>query len=147
MVGVYFGWHGKSYLKQCRVKAEEILSYVGLEDKRNVMASQLTLVERKAVELGRALSTAPSILLLDEVVAGLNPAETLKMMELINNIRTRGITILMIEHVMKVVMGISDRLIVLHYGQKIAEGSAEEISANQDVIKAYLGGMGHANSK
>jgi branched-chain amino acid transport system ATP-binding protein len=146
MVGAYFGLYGKRHLKQCKVKAEEILSYVGLEDKARVMASQLTLVERKAVELGRALSTDPSILLLDEVVAGLNPTETLKMMELIKDIRDRGITILMIEHVMKAVMGISNRLVVLHYGQRIAEGSAEEISANQDVIEAYLGGIGYANS-
>jgi branched-chain amino acid transport system ATP-binding protein len=103
-------------------------------------------VERKRLELARVLSTQPSIVLLDEVVAGLNPTEALEMVELIKKIRAEGVTILMIEHVMKAIMGVSDRVIVLNYGQKIAEGTPEEIVANQEVIEAYLGGKADAHS-
>jgi len=147
MVGSYFGSHGRRFLKECQRQAEDILLLVGLADKRNALASQLTLVERKMLELARVLSTTPSILLLDEVVAGLNPTETLGMLDLIKKIRGQGITILMIEHVMKAIMGVSDRVIVLNYGRKIAEGAPEEIVANQDVVKAYLGGMANAHSE
>ena len=114
---------------------------VGLEDKTMLHASQLTLVERKRLELARALSTHPSVLLLDEVIAGLNPTETMEMVELIRKIQERGMTILMIEHVMKAIMGLSDRIIVLNYGEKIAEGSPDKIVSNPLVIEAYLGGM------
>jgi len=110
------------------------------------LASQLTLVERKRLELARVLSTQPSVVLLDEVVAGLNPTETLEMVELIKKIRAEGITILMIEHVMKAIMGVSDRVIALNYGRKIAEGAPEEIVANPEVIEAYLGGKTDAHS-
>lgn len=147
IVGSYFGNREKRDLKKCRVHAEETLSLLLLADKKRFLASQLTLGERKRLELGRALSSEPSILLLDEIVAGLNPTETLEMMELIKKIRDRGITILMIEHVMKVVMGISDRVIVLNYGQKIADGKPRAIADNKDVIKSYLGGDGHAQSE
>ena len=124
-----------------------MLSLVGLEDKRIFLASQLSLGERKKLELARALSTKPNVLLLDEVVAGLNLKETLEMMELIKKIRNEGLTILMIEHVMKAVMGASDRIIVLRHGEKIAEGSPEEIAVNKDVIEAYLGGGMYAHSQ
>jgi len=85
--------------------------------------------------------------LLDEVIAGLNPTETLEMLDLVKKIRERGITILMIGHVMKAIMGVSDRVMVLNYGSKIAEGPPKEIVANQDVIKAYLGGIANAQSE
>jgi len=147
VVGSYFGCHGKRNLRECITQAEQILSFVGLAEKKYALASQLTLVERKGLELARSLSTEPSILLLDEVVGGLNPTETSEMVELIKQIRNDGVTILMIEHVMKAVMGVSDRIIVIHHGEKIAEGSPEEISSNQDVIEAYLGSMGHAHFK
>jgi len=147
MVGSYFGYHEKMNLKRCRAHAEKILSLVLLADKKGFLAAQLTLGERKRLELARALSTGPSIILLDEVVAGLNPTETLEMMELIRKIRDSGLTILMIEHVMKAVMGISDRIIVLNYGQKIADGKPEAIANNKDVIKSYLGGEVHAQSE
>ena len=147
MVGSYFGSHGRRFLKECKRQAEDILSLVGLADKRNALASQLTLVERKMLELARVLSTRPSVLLLDEVVAGLNPTETLEMLDLIKKIRGQGITILMIEHVMKAIMGVSDTVIVLNYGRKIAEGVPEEIVANEDVVKAYLGGMANAHAE
>ena len=146
IVGSYFGSHEKSSLKKCQRQAEEILLLAGLADKHHVLASQLTLVERKRLELARVLSTQPSIVLLDEVVAGLNPTEALEMVELIKKIRAEGMTILMIEHVMKAIMGVSDRVIVLNYGQKIAEGTPEEIVANQEVIEAYLGGKADAHS-
>jgi ABC-type branched-subunit amino acid transport system ATPase component len=146
IVGSYFGSHEKSFLKKCQQQAEEILLLAGLADKHHVLASQLTLVERKRLELARVLSTQPSIVLLDEVVAGLNPTEAMEMVELIKKIRAEGMTILMIEHVMKAIMGVSDRVIVLNYGQKIAEGTPEEIVANQEVIEAYLGGKADAHS-
>jgi branched-chain amino acid transport system ATP-binding protein len=140
VVGSYFGSSEKPSLKKCQRQAEEILSLAGLADKYRVLASQLTLVERKRLELARVLSTRPSIVLLDEVVAGLNPTEALEMVELIKKIRAEGTTILMIEHVMKAIMEVSDRVIVLNYGQKIAEGTPGEIVANPEVIEAYLGG-------
>jgi branched-chain amino acid transport system ATP-binding protein len=146
MVGSYFGSREKTSLKKCQRQAEEILLLAGLADKHHVLASQLTLVERKRLELARVLSTQPSIVLLDEVVAGLNPTEALEMVELIKKIRAEGMTILMIEHVMKAIMGVSDRVIVLNYGQKIAEGPPEEIVANPEVIEAYLGGKADAHS-
>ena len=143
-VGSYFGSSEKPSLKKCRRQAEEILSLAGLADKYRVLTSQLTLVERKRLELARVLSTRPSIVLLDEVVAGLNPTEALEMVELIKKIRTEGMTILMIEHVMRAIMEVSDRVIVLNYGQKIAEGTPGEIVANPEVIEAYLGGKADA---
>ena len=146
-VGSYFGHYKKRTLRECLEHAEAMLSLVGLENKRTFSASQLTLGERKNLELARALSTRPNVLLLDEVVAGLNPKETLDMIKLIKKIRDQRITILMIEHVMRAVMGASDRIIVLHHGQKIAEGSPEEIVVNKDVIEAYLGGGTYAHSQ
>jgi branched-chain amino acid transport system ATP-binding protein len=139
MVGSYFGSHEKRNLKKCKNQAEKILSFVGLLEKSYDLASQLTLAERKSLELARSLSTEPSIILLDEVVGGLNPKETLEMMELIKQIRRDGMAILMIEHVMKAVMGVSDRVIVLQQGRKIAEGAPSEVRSNRNVIEAYLG--------
>jgi branched-chain amino acid transport system ATP-binding protein len=146
LVGSYFGFHGKKHFEKCNDQAEELLCLVGLADKKKYLASRLNLNERKRLEIARAISTKPSVILLDEVVAGLNPKETLKMMELIQRIRDRGIAILMIEHVMKVVMEISNRIIVLQQGQKIAEGNSKEIANNQLVIEAYLGKGFKANA-
>ena len=100
-------------------------------------------MERKRLEVARALSTAPELLLLDEVVAGLNPKEAIEMAAFIGSLRQEGITILMIEHVMRAIMGLSDRLTVLHYGKKLAEGTPAEIAQNSQVIEAYLGGIKH----
>ena len=147
MLGSYFGSTGKRRLKECQRQSQDVLSAVGLEDKTMTLASQLTLVERKRLELARALSTHPGVLLLDEVIAGLNPTETMEMVDLIRKIQERGMAILMIEHVMKAIMGLSDRIIVLNYGEKIAEGSPDAIVSNQLVIEAYLGGMADAHSK
>jgi len=147
MVGAYFGSRPRRRLKQCRARAEEILEHLGLIDKLRTPAAQLTLVERKRLEFARALATEPRLLLLDEVIAGLNPTETMELVEFIKQIRHNGVSILMIEHVMRAVMGLSDRVIVLQYGQKIAEGNPEQIVSNPEVVKAYLGGTVHALSK
>ncbi len=103
------------------------------------MASSLTIADRKRLELGRALATRPELLLLDEVVAGLNPRETEEIIKVIEAISQQGITVFMIEHVMKAIMTLSRRIIVLHHGEKIAEGTPAEISRDKRVIDAYLG--------
>ena len=106
----------------------------------NVLSKGLPLGKRKRLEIARALATQPEIILLDEAFAGLNPTEINEQIEIVNKIRTeRGITILIIEHHMRVIMAVSDRIVVLNYGQKIAEGTPSEIGHNPAVIEAYLG--------
>ena len=117
----------------------ESLEFVGLSPVKATPAKDLTLANQKRLEVARALATKPELLLLDELVAGLNPTETAQAMELVTRIRDRGITIFMIEHVMKAIMSICDRIMVLHHGEKIAEGTPEEITNNQTVIEVYLG--------
>jgi len=120
-------------------KAREIISFLKLDHARDKMAGTLTRADRKRLELARALATEPEILLLDEVMAGLNERETEEIIELVKIISDRGYTLLIIEHVMKAIMELSDRIMVVNYGQKIAEGTPKEISVNPEVIKAYLG--------
>jgi len=120
--------------------ALEVLKFTNLYDDRNVISKSLPLGKRKRLEIARALATKPEIILLDESFAGLNPTEINEQVEIVNRIRTeRGITILIIEHHMRVIMSISDRIVVLSYGQKIAEGTPLEIGRNPVVIEAYLG--------
>ncbi len=119
--------------------ALETMRYTGLYDDRMVISKGLPLGKRKKLEITRALATRPEMLLLDESFAGLNPAEQNEVIEIIRNVREKGITIMVIEHHMKVIMSISDRIVVLNYGQMIAEGTPKEIGQNPLVIQAYLG--------
>lgn len=122
-----------------REAALELLEFTGLAGKKNMMADNLTVADKRRLELARALATKPKMLMLDEVMAGLTPTETKEAVDLILQLHEQGITIFLVEHVMEVVMPISDRVTVLDYGQKIAEGDPEKISKNERVIKAYLG--------
>ena len=139
MVGRVYGRNPARSLKQAGAESSEILDFVGLGDKRDVVAHSLTLPNRKRLELARALATKPYLLLLDEIMAGLNPVEAEAAMELIKNIRDSGITVIMVEHIVKAVFGISGRVVVMNYGEKIAEGTPQEMAQNQAVIEAYLG--------
>ncbi len=138
MVGACFG-REKQSLGGAGKTAEEILDFVGLADRAEQLAGSLNIAQKKRLEMARALASRPHLLLLDEVLAGLNPAEITTMVETIRRIRQQGVTIIMIEHVMHAVMNVSDRVIVLDYGEQIAEGTPEEVSRNEKVIEAYLG--------
>jgi branched-chain amino acid transport system ATP-binding protein len=117
-----------------------VLELVNLLEKAHVPVKDLTLVDLRKIELARALATHPKLLLIDEIMAGLNPAEVLQTMESIRRIRDEfKITIFWVEHVMKAIMNLCDRVVVLHMGEKIAEGKPAEIAADQNVIKCYLG--------
>jgi branched-chain amino acid transport system ATP-binding protein len=140
MVGALFGKDRGIALDEAREEALQHLEFVGLADKKEVLLKNITITDRKKLEIARALATKPEIVLLDEVVAGLNPTETLEAMKLIRRIRDElGITIFWIEHVIKAVMGVAERIIVLNYGEVIAEGSPEEVVNDAKVISAYLG--------
>jgi branched-chain amino acid transport system ATP-binding protein len=139
LLGSLFGTSTGMSSSDATREAMELLEFVGLSATKAILAKDLTLANQKRVEVARALATKPELLLLDELVAGLNPAETAQAMELVTRIRDRGITILMIEHVMKAIMSVCDRIMVLHHGEKIAEGTPEEITNNQTVIEVYLG--------
>jgi len=126
--------------KEAQELSLEVLKFTDLYDDINVLSKGLPLGKRKRLEIARALATQPEIILLDEAFAGLNPTEINEQIEIVRKIRTeRGITILIIEHHMRVIMAISDRIVVLNYGQKIAEGTPSEIGHNPAVIEAYLG--------
>jgi len=125
--------------RQSRQKAEEILELIGLQDRAWELARNIPQESQKRLALGLALVTEPKLLLLDEPTGGLTEEENISMMALIQRVRTRGITILLIEHKMKIVMNISDRIVVLNYGEKIADGSPQEVGSNSAVIEAYLG--------
>jgi branched-chain amino acid transport system ATP-binding protein len=124
-------------------KAEEVLKFTAMYDLRNYRGSGLTLTQMKRMEVAKALATNPDILLLDEVIAGVNPSEHPAFIKLVSDIRERGISIIIIEHVMRVIMNISDRIYVLNQGRVIAEGLPQEVSVNTDVIKSYFGEKRH----
>jgi branched-chain amino acid transport system ATP-binding protein len=121
------------------VRATEVLERVGLEGRAQMTAGSLTTIDQRRLEVARALATEPKLLLLDETMAGLNPTEVGEAIRLISALRERGLTVVVVEHVMRAVMSLSDRIVVLDQGCKIAEGSPSEIAANPRVIQAYLG--------
>ena len=126
-------------VQEATARAFKTIEFVGLRDKADTLATGLTLPHRKRLELARTLATEPKLLLLDEVMAGLTPTEVDELIRLLKEINEKGITVLLIEHVMRGVMALSKRVIVLNYGEKIAEGVPEEIVKNRQVIEAYLG--------
>jgi branched-chain amino acid transport system ATP-binding protein len=128
-----------NHTRIAREMALEKLQFVGLYEKRHVLASALTISQRKRLEIVRALCTAPQLILLDEVMGGLNPAEVGEILQLIEKMRGLGNTLFIIEHIMAAIMSICDRIIVLHHGQKITEGTPQEVGSDPKVIKAYLG--------
>jgi branched-chain amino acid transport system ATP-binding protein len=136
--GSCFGRESRSKSAAAQV-AEEVLNHVGLHERASQLAGSLNVAQKKRLEMARALAARPYLLLLDEVLAGLNPSEIAAMVEIVRQIRDLGITILMIEHVMQAVMDVSDRVIVLDYGQLIAAGTPHEVVSNPKVIEAYLG--------
>lgn len=133
-------------VKVAKEKAMKILEFVELDHRKDVIGSNLNLVELKRMELARALATEPKLLLLDEVMAGLNPGDSARVIELVRKVRETGITLIVIEHVMKAIMSLSDRIYVLNQGLLIAEGTPIEVSQNPEVIKSYLGEKRYANN-
>ena len=140
LAGVLFATKKSKEQKSATDKAEELLKFVGLrEEKFSVPARNLNVVELRRVQLARALATSPKLLLLDELLTGLTPKESDEAIALIRQIKNQGVTILMVEHVMKVIMGLCDRVIVLHHGEKICEGTPGTVCTDKNVINVYLG--------
>ena len=137
-VGACFG---REYLdlKGARAVALEVLQQVGLGKRAHMLARSLTIAGKKRLEVARALAAKPKLLLLDEVLAGLNPSEVGQMIDLVRKIRDGGVSVFMIEHLMQAIMSLSDRIVVLNLGRKLAEGPPDEVVHNSDVVEAYLG--------
>jgi branched-chain amino acid transport system ATP-binding protein len=139
LLGSLFGTPNTTSPADAVGKATQLLEFVGLSAVRDTPAKDLTLSNQKRLEVARALATKPELLLLDELMAGLNHTEVVEAMELIAKIQGEGITVFMIEHVMKAIMNVCDRIMVLHHGKKIAEGTPQEIATSKTVIEVYLG--------
>jgi branched-chain amino acid transport system ATP-binding protein len=138
-LGAHFGRLQRVSEAQATDEAARLLEFVGLSGKAEVQAKDLTLANQKLLEVARALATKPEVLLLDEIMAGLNSTEITQAMELVSKIRAQGITIFMIEHVMKAIMSVCDRIMVLDHGKKIAEGTPQEVATSKTVVEVYLG--------
>ena len=136
MVGAFATTDKRS---EAEKRAREVLQHLHMDDKKDQRAGNLTIADRKRLEIARALATRPKMLLLDEVMAGLRPTEVDEMVAIIKRLREGGMTIFVIEHIMRAIMALSDRIAVLHFGTKIAEGTPQEIARDERVIKAYLG--------
>jgi branched-chain amino acid transport system ATP-binding protein len=136
MIGAFFRTADS---ERARKEAAETLEWMGLGGKKHLLANSLTLPDRKRLEFARALATKPTLLLLDEVMAGLTPHEIDETLLLIRKIREEGITLFVVEHVMHAIMSLSDRIAILHHGEKIMEGTPQEVAKDERVIKAYLG--------
>ena len=144
VLGAYFGNTTEMSSADVIKHASETLEFVGLSEVAGTPAKDLTLANQKRLEVARALATNPELVLLDELMAGLNATEVAQAMELVKQIQEKGITVLMIEHVMKAIMNVCERIMVLHHGAKIAEGTPQEIATSDTVIKVYLGEKSHA---
>jgi branched-chain amino acid transport system ATP-binding protein len=136
MVGAFATTDKRAEAEQ---RALEVLHHLHMEGQKDVRAGNLTIADRKRLEIARALATRPKLLLLDEVMAGLRPTEVDEMVAIIKQLRDSGTTIFVIEHIMRAIMALSDRIAVLHFGTKIAEGPPQEVAHDERVIKAYLG--------
>jgi branched-chain amino acid transport system ATP-binding protein len=139
LVGSIFGGSARVPAAEATGEATRLLELVGLSRVYSIPARDLTLANQKRLGVARALATRPEIVLLDEMMAGLNHSEVAEAMKLVTSIRDAGITIIMIEHVMKAIMGVCDRIVVLHHGEKIAEGTPQEIAGSKTVVEVYLG--------
>src|SRR5438270_1875312 len=138
-IGSVYGRQPASSRRAADIAASETLELLGLQNRAHQPARRLTLIDRKRLELARALATHPKLLLLDELLAGLNPSEVVAAMQLVRRIRDSGITIVLVEHLVKALFGVSDRVAVLSAGEKICEGTPEAVAQDTRVIDAYLG--------
>ena len=143
-MGCRFGRRSKTSARNADRQSRALLEFVDLAGMEDMLAADLTMVNQKRLEIARALATGPKLLLLDEVMAGLNPSEVDQAINLVQRIREQQITVFMIEHVMKAIMEISDRILALHFGTKIAEGAPREVAADRTVLEVYLGAQSHA---
>lgn len=139
MVGRLYGGKSPESLKKARQSCGRLLEFVGLGGKETMAAHSFGTVDRKRLEIARALATEPELLLLDEMMSGLTHAEMEQALKLVKAISDSGVTLIVVEHVMKAIMNISSKLVVLNYGEKIAEGNPQEVVSDQKVVDAYLG--------